>query len=309
MKRAVLDIRNIERCIENGVYAAPLAPSSLSFNSEEKMYVAMRLVDAKKVGIPEYIYLFTMGNYLGENEILASKIYGARNKKWKHFWKIKKIESVIPFSLRELRNSYSGNKDSFYQRYRGENLSTKTVTHVRKQDQNIFTSKTKLLDIKPSGDLEEDFYNYKAESYAEEAKTLPPQDLISQIKERNKRNKNLTKRVRKQKRLTKLYERDPKMGGWLQSLYENKCQVCGETFIVPSTKKFYSEPHHIIPVSEEGSNEYTNIIVVCPTCHKKFERNYLKIDIDNKTLFSYSESEQKYKKMKLKHDKHLFTKL
>src|SRR3972149_1846715 len=133
MKRAVLNTRNIEKSIQNGVYAGPLSPSKLYFNEDEKMYVAMRVEDAKKLGSPEFVYLYTFGDYLGENENLAAKIYGDDSRKWKNFWKLKK-----------------------------------TVTDIEPEHEQFFLDNTTILETVPSGNIEEDVYNLKTQSSEEE---------------------------------------------------------------------------------------------------------------------------------------------
>jgi|SRR3990172_1566554 len=306
MKRAVLNTRNIEKSIQNGVYAGPLSPSKLYFNEDEKMYVAMRVEDAKKLGSPEFVYLYTFGDYLGENENLAAKIYGDDSRKWKHFWQLKNVSVIKPFSLKELASKFPSDKDAFYKRYRGENLNTKTVTDIEPEHEQFFLDNTTILETVPSGNIEEDVYNLKTQSSEEEVENLSEDQLLRRITEKSRKNEKAAQGMVKRKRAVSSYQRDPQIGGWLQSLYQNKCQICGNTFIIPSTKKYYSEHHHIVPVSSGGKNTKENIIVVCPTCHKKFDRGFLKADLENKKIFYFSEEENTFKEVGLKIDKHLF---
>jgi len=41
--------------------------------------------------------------------------------------------------------------------------------------------------------------------------------------------------------------------------------------------------HHIIPLKEDGKNEYENLIALCPNCHRMADRN----KIDKKSLRMY----------------------
>ena len=34
--------------------------------------------------------------------------------------------------------------------------------------------------------------------------------------------------------------------------------------------------HHLVPVKEEGGNEHSNLIALCPTCHALYERGTIK---------------------------------
>lgn len=62
----------------------------------------------------------------------------------------------------------------------------------------------------------------------------------------------------------------------IYSLYGCKCAVCGwkisEKLVIHKGKTLISygcEIHHIVPVSEGGSGELDNLIMLCPNCHKK----------------------------------------
>lgn len=51
--------------------------------------------------------------------------------------------------------------------------------------------------------------------------------------------------------------------------YSNKCQIkgCGFTFR-KQNGEFYSEAHHLIPLSEGGTQEENNVIILCPNHHR-----------------------------------------
>jgi predicted HNH restriction endonuclease len=62
--------------------------------------------------------------------------------------------------------------------------------------------------------------------------------------------------------------------------YNNKCQIkdCGFTF-KKKNGRFYSEAHHLIPLSEGGTQEENNIIILCPNHHRMM--HYADIEIGN----------------------------
>ena len=72
------------------------------------------------------------------------------------------------------------------------------------------------------------------------------------------------------------YYRDPAIAKEALRLAKHCCE-CNpnhETFIKKSTKKKYTEPHHLIPMSAQKDFEYSldvlpNIISLCSTCHNK----------------------------------------
>lgn len=45
-------------------------------------------------------------------------------------------------------------------------------------------------------------------------------------------------------------------------IFEGKCQICDLDV------EELLEIHHILPLSEGGTNEWHNLSVLCPTCHK-----------------------------------------
>ena len=62
----------------------------------------------------------------------------------------------------------------------------------------------------------------------------------------------------------------------LKNLYNNKCQICGNSIIVNDWK--YSEGHHIMPIGKyNGPDTLDNIIIVCPNCHAKLDFGKIKI--------------------------------
>lgn len=56
--------------------------------------------------------------------------------------------------------------------------------------------------------------------------------------------------------------------------FDSKCAVCG--WQIPSWRLGYKkavrqggcEMHHIIPVSEGGTDDCSNLVLLCPNCHK-----------------------------------------
>lgn len=64
----------------------------------------------------------------------------------------------------------------------------------------------------------------------------------------------------------------------IKKLENSKCQVaeCRFTF-KKNNDEFYSEAHHIIPLSEGGSQSEINVVVLCPNHHRMF--HYAKVEI------------------------------
>lgn len=74
-------------------------------------------------------------------------------------------------------------------------------------------------------------------------------------------------------------ERSAKICRRLKELYGNKCQICGFTF-AKKDGGFYSEVHHLIPLGRKGSDRVSNMVVLCPNCHKQM--HYAKVELIKK---------------------------
>jgi hypothetical protein len=63
----------------------------------------------------------------------------------------------------------------------------------------------------------------------------------------------------------------------LKSCHNFKCQLCGWEGFKTKSGGRYIEIHHLIPLSEQGTNEIDNLIVVCPNHHKMLDHSNTKI--------------------------------
>lgn len=48
-----------------------------------------------------------------------------------------------------------------------------------------------------------------------------------------------------------------------------RCQICGLTFLMDNGN-YYCEAHHLIPISEDGSQGSENVIILCANHHRMF---------------------------------------
>lgn len=70
-------------------------------------------------------------------------------------------------------------------------------------------------------------------------------------------------------RVMRIRQRNNRLVRNLKNLYGGRCQITGEQFtFVKRNGEFYSEVHHLIPLGENGSDEYANAIVVSPLIHR-----------------------------------------
>jgi 5-methylcytosine-specific restriction protein A len=76
------------------------------------------------------------------------------------------------------------------------------------------------------------------------------------------------------------YHRNQQNVQTIKNYFNNSCAICDVTIQIRNDK-YYSEAHHIKPLSEDGPDIIENMICVCPTCHVKLDLKLIQIDIDN----------------------------
>jgi putative restriction endonuclease len=74
--------------------------------------------------------------------------------------------------------------------------------------------------------------------------------------------------------------RDPKLGKWVKSLHEHKCQVCGMQ--ISTAAGYYAEAAHIKAVGEphNGPDTIENLLCLCPNHHLMFDKGVFVIGDD-----------------------------
>ncbi len=86
---------------------------------------------------------------------------------------------------------------------------------------------------------------------------------------------------------TTVYLRDPFVKAWVLSNAVGKCEACQLPAPFHRTDGTpYLEVHHLIPLSEGGSDTISNALAVCPNCHRKLhfslDKESLKLEIESK---------------------------
>jgi len=76
--------------------------------------------------------------------------------------------------------------------------------------------------------------------------------------------------------------RDTALARQIKLLHKNKCQICGESILLPNGES-YSEAHHIQPLGNphNGPDIAENILVLCPNHHVMFDYGAIGIDLSN----------------------------
>jgi predicted Mrr-cat superfamily restriction endonuclease len=83
------------------------------------------------------------------------------------------------------------------------------------------------------------------------------------------------------------YVRDTAQTKKLKEEYGDECQVCGEV-IVKRDGSSYSEAHHLWPLQDRGPDHMTNMLVLCPNHHARFDYRDMGVDRDCKTVVQWS---------------------
>ena len=80
----------------------------------------------------------------------------------------------------------------------------------------------------------------------------------------------------------------------IKDLYDFRPQICGDVILrtgwsrdmnrVDSWRYLSADVHHILPLSEGGPDVKSNMLCLCPTCHRKFHSGEFRIKQQNNTF-------------------------
>lgn len=118
------------------------------------------------------------------------------------------------------------------------------------------------------------FKAFATSNEANEASFLSDNELINKID--NKRKKTIKIKV-----TTHVHERNNYVSEFAKRRANGKCQLCKKTAPFKSKSgRPYLEAHHIIWLSNRGSDTLENTVALCPNCHKKMHIVADKHDIE-----------------------------
>ena len=103
------------------------------------------------------------------------------------------------------------------------------------------------------------------------------QEISKEIKvEKNVKIPNGNTKIKRKSSNLKRIIRDTSVTKFVKKLYNNHCQICGKT--IELSFDYYSEAHHIIPLSKNGPDTINNVICVCPNHHIQLDYGAIKIE-------------------------------
>ncbi|MGD6898369.1 HNH endonuclease [Bacillus infantis] len=115
------------------------------------------------------------------------------------------------------------------------------------------------------------------------AQDIESEELEGNIKRRAHRRVN---KRRPKYNITIQIDRNRSISNQLKEIYQYRCQVCDSlTEIAPN--KHYVETHHLQPVSVDGPDLETNMVVVCTTCHKFLDHGSMYICPNNNRIVHF----------------------
>ncbi|MDD1792760.1 HNH endonuclease [Enterovibrio sp. ZSDZ42] len=69
---------------------------------------------------------------------------------------------------------------------------------------------------------------------------------------------------------TSVYERSREVKGWVLAQAKGLCECCGaEAPFIKENGEPYLEVHHVVRLSEGGSDTVENTVALCPNCHRE----------------------------------------
>ena len=69
---------------------------------------------------------------------------------------------------------------------------------------------------------------------------------------------------------TSVFSRDPLVKAWILNHAKGVCEACGNVGPFKTIYgDFYLEVHHVLSLSEGGSDTINNTVALCPNCHRR----------------------------------------
>jgi 5-methylcytosine-specific restriction endonuclease McrA len=82
----------------------------------------------------------------------------------------------------------------------------------------------------------------------------------------------------------KMWERDRRVRDVALARAKGRCEFCGEKGFRMAGGGIYLETHHVIPLSEKGSDHESNVVAVCPNDHREAHHGERRGEIRSRLL-------------------------
>lgn len=92
---------------------------------------------------------------------------------------------------------------------------------------------------------------------------------MSDVRIRNKVGSANPRTKKEHVLITEVYDRDEYMSEYAKRRANRSCQRCGwiSKYLVDGLN--YIEVHHIVPLANNGADHWSNMVALCPNCHKE----------------------------------------
>ncbi len=107
------------------------------------------------------------------------------------------------------------------------------------------------------------------------------------------------------------YQSNPILKERIKQLYGYKCQICGTQIKKLGWREgmqqheefmyLVADAHHITPLSQGGKDKASNIICVCPNCHRRLHTGEYLLGYDEEDLVYRNSVTNQYKQFQIKH--------
>lgn len=114
---------------------------------------------------------------------------------------------------------------------------------------------------------------------------------------------------------SEFYIRNTTIKESVKSLYNYRCQICDDVILNKGWSKglprkqewkyLSSDVHHILPLSLHGADDRSNMLCLCPTCHRKFHSGEFRLKQNHSGIYLSDELLGEKKPIALKHILHL----
>jgi len=113
--------------------------------------------------------------------------------------------------------------------------------------------------------------------YSKQIEKLSPEEIDLKLSKFQIGSTDLIDPADKAKRrFVNQYKRNAELSALLKAKFDYTCQLCGIASFEGKRGNNYVETHHIIPRGMKGHDSPKNIVVVCPTCHRRFDKGSIK---------------------------------
>lgn len=249
--RILLLLKTSGETIGNVIRHAKHATNAIPNAQPGDLLLIAQTISSLELGEKQIRYVMTFKGYRLDTQGESQRIWG---KQWKYMIDGYDVTEVPGFDLKDIQVT-------------NKNYGP-VVTHCRldpKDEKAIlkYISKEEVIE--------------RARSITR-PKDKGPKEILQELKDISSRSRDAV--IIKSQR----YFRDPRKSALLKELYDYKCQICGVT-ILDNEGKPYAETHHITPRAAGGEDDISNMLVLCPNDHKRFDLGSAKLDLKAKTMY------------------------